>query len=604
MTKDAVRRVFVSTLLPVMLAAVTLYGDAAFGQDQAPGGPDSPVPSLDPDSDVFWEIETNLGPITVRLFTDVAPGHAANIVRLARLGTYDGRYFHRVIPGFVAQGGGMAPAATGRSGVGYSLAQEHDPGVGHDRAGLVSMVAEEGRSRGSEFFIILAPAPWLDDRNTVFGEVVAGMTTVAAIEAVGSKAGAPREPVRIEQSTIREVPSTLARVEDAVASLAEREVVVPGTDGWRGGIPAPPPVELVPDKAYHWHLETAHGVVSIELAAETAPRHVANILYLSALGYHDGLYFNRVIPGFMAQGGGTAPSGLGRAGPRYTLPPEQVDGLRHDRPWRVSMVAGGSGSVSSQFFITLAATPWLDERNTIIGSVTEGFEALAGIEAQGTADGTPVAPIQIVRAWVTEGTHRGHLEDPALVDLRNFITEQNAAGQIDAERGDWRRALPLFPDLAFTEGRSYLWHIETGLGPVTIRFLPDVAPRHVASFLYLSELGFFDGLSFHRVIPGFMAQGGRSPDGGPGYTLPTVADPNVRHDRAGVLSMANTGRPNSEASEFFITFQATPRLDGRYTIFGTVIDGMETVSELEKCGRPNGSPTEPLRIERTWVTAE
>lgn len=169
MTKDAIRRAVVSTLLPVVLAAVTLHGDGALGQDQPPGGLDAPAPSLDPDRDVFWEIETNLGPITVRLFTDVTPGHAANIVRLARLGTYDGRYFHRVIPGFVAQGGGMAPAATGPSGVGYSLAQERDPGVGHDRAGLVSMVAQEGRSRGSEFFIILAPAPWLDRTESLAG---------------------------------------------------------------------------------------------------------------------------------------------------------------------------------------------------------------------------------------------------------------------------------------------------------------------------------------------------------------------------------------------------------------------------------------------------
>ena len=604
MTRDAVRRVFVSTLFPVLLVAATLHGDGAFGQDQLPSGPAAPVPSFDPELDTFWEIETNLGPITVRLFTDVAPRHAANIVRLARLGTYDGRYFHRVVPGFVAQGGGMAPADSGRSGVGYSIAQERDSGVGHDRAGLVSMVAEEDRSRGSEFFIILAPAPWLDDRNTVFGEVVAGMNTVAAIEAVGSKEGTPSTPVKIERSTIREGPSTLAQVEDAVALLAEGEVAVPGTDGWRARIPAPSPVAFVPGKAYHWHLETEHGAIGIELATDAAPRHVANILYLSALGYYDGLYFNRVIPDFIAQGGGTAPSGPGRAGPPYTLPPERSDALRHDRPWRVSMVAGGNGSVSSQFFITLAATPWLDERNTIIGWVVEGFGALAGIEAQGGADGTLEAPVAITRAWVTEGTFRRPREDPALVDLRGFIRRQRVAGRIDAPREGWHRTVPASPDLAFTRGRSYLWHLETSLGPVTIRFLPDVAPRHVASFLYLSELGFFNGLSFHRVIPEFMAQGGRPPEGGPGYTLPTVTDPNVRHDRAGDLSMANTGRPNSEASEFFITFQATGWLDGRHTIFGSVVDGMETVRELERRGRRDGTPTEPLRIERTWVTVE
>jgi len=68
--------------------------------------------------------------------------------------------------------------------------------------------------------------------------------------------------------------------------------------------------------------------------------------------------------------------------------------------------------------------------------------------------------------------------------------------------------------------------------------------------------------------------------------------------------MANTGRPNSEASEFFITFQAAAWLDGRHTIFGSVVDGMETVRELERRGRRDGAPTEPLSIERTWVTVE
>jgi len=103
MHTEAIRRVLVSLLFPALLAAVALQGADAAGQDQPPGGPEAPVPSFDPGLDVFWEIETNLGPVTVRLFTDVAPRHAANIARLARLGTYDGRYFNRIIPGFVAQ---------------------------------------------------------------------------------------------------------------------------------------------------------------------------------------------------------------------------------------------------------------------------------------------------------------------------------------------------------------------------------------------------------------------------------------------------------------------------------------------------------------------
>ena len=122
--------------------------------------------------------------------------------------------------------------------------------------------------------------------------------------------------------------------------------------------------------------------------------------------------------------------------------------------------------------------------------------------------------------------------------------------------------------------------------------------------MYLSELGYLDDLDFHRVIPGFMAQGGWNPQGGPGYTLPTVAEASVRHDRAGVLSMANTGQPNTEGSGFFITFARTPWLDGKHTIFGSVIDGMETVRKIEKRGNRDGRPSETITVQRTWVTVE
>ena len=558
-----------------------------------------------PDGDTFWDLQTSLGPITIRLFTDVAPQHAANIVELAGQDYYDGLYFHRVVPGFVAQGGGTAVTGTSEAGPSHSLAQERNPGLSHDRAGLVSMVASGDESNPSQFFIILAPAPWLDELNTIFGEVVSGQETVKAIEEAGSPDGSPGTPIQIVRSSTRIEPTASKQLQEVVADLVRQGVTTPGTEGWRANIPEPPVLELVPGKAYDWLLETAHGTIRIRLASETAPLHSVNLIYLSAFAYFDGLYFNRVVPGFMAQGGGLAPAGPGTRGAAYTVPNERSPDLLHDLPGRVAMVASDTeASTAGQFYITYVRAPWLDEGTTIIGRVIDGFEALTVIETLGSEDGTPNQPIPIIKAWVEESTARKPQEDAALIELQAYVQSQIAAGGISTQSEDWRRELPPYPELTFTKGRNYLWHLETSLGPITLLFFPDVAPQHAASFMYLAELGYFDDLDFHRVIPGFMAQGGWNPQGGPGYTLPTVTNASVRHDRAGVLSMANTGQPNTEGSGFFITFARTPWLDGKHTIFGRVVGGMETVREIEKRGNRDGKPSETITIQRTWVTVE
>ena len=131
----------------------------------------------------------------------------------------------------------------------------------------------------------------------------------------------------------------------------------------------------------------------------------------------------------------------------------------------------------------------------------------------------------------------------------------------------------------------------TSKGAVRIKLLPDVAPMHVTSFIYLSRLGFYDGLAFHRVIPGFMAQGGcplGTGTGGPGYKYdPASSATTSKHDRGGLLSMANAG-PGTDGSQFFLTFVATPWLDGKHTIFGEVTDGMETLKAIEPLGSSSG----------------
>jgi cyclophilin family peptidyl-prolyl cis-trans isomerase len=187
--------------------------------------------------------------------------------------------------------------------------------------------------------------------------------------------------------------------------------------------------------------------------------------------------------------------------------------------------------------------------------------------------------------------------------LEKYIAEQEASGAIDRSADGWRESLPRFPQLDHDAGKTYHWHLKTNVGDIRVKFLPDVAPNHVSNFLYLTQLGYFDGLVFHRVITDFMAQGGcplGAGFGGPGYTFDGECSPSVKHDRPGLLSMANAG-PGTDGSQFFLTFVATPWLDGKHTIFGEVVEGMGTVKELEKRGSRDGKPTQELRIEKaTW----
>jgi peptidylprolyl isomerase len=116
-------------------------------------------------------------------------------------------------------------------------------------------------------------------------------------------------------------------------------------------------------------------------------------------------------------------------------------------------------------------------------------------------------------------------------------------------------------------------------GDIKINLRPDLAPQHVNSFVFLARDGYYDGVTFHRVIPGFVAQAGDpsgSGSGGPGYTIPLEASADVKFQR-GTLGMARTPDPDSAGSQWFINYAATPSLDGVYTIFGEVTEGMEVV---------------------------
>lgn len=146
--------------------------------------------------------------------------------------------------------------------------------------------------------------------------------------------------------------------------------------------------------------------------------------------------------------------------------------------------------------------------------------------------------------------------------------------------------------------------LETSMGDITVELYTEKAPKTTQNFMDLGKKGFYEGTIFHRVIDQFMIQGGDPSGtgrGGPGYQIPDEFDSSLKHDQPGILSMANAG-PNTGGSQFFITLVPTPHLDGRHTVFGKVVKGMEVVKSIGKVRTDqNDRPLLPIVIKSVKI---
>jgi cyclophilin family peptidyl-prolyl cis-trans isomerase len=165
------------------------------------------------------------------------------------------------------------------------------------------------------------------------------------------------------------------------------------------------------------------------------------------------------------------------------------------------------------------------------------------------------------------------------------------------------------PPMVIDPTKRYIATISTDDGDIVIELFADKAPRTVNNFVFLSQDGYYDGVTFHRVIKGFMAQGGDptgSGSGGPGYRFEDEFHPALRHDGPGALSMANAG-PNTNGSQFFITYRDTPHLDGKHAVFGRVIEGMDVVEAIperdpQRAREPGVAMNSVSIREEEWIT--
>ncbi len=160
------------------------------------------------------------------------------------------------------------------------------------------------------------------------------------------------------------------------------------------------------------------------------------------------------------------------------------------------------------------------------------------------------------------------------------------------------------PPMSIDPNKKYTATLHTEKGNITIELFAADAPKTVNNFVYLAREGFYDGTVFHRVIPGFMAQGGDptgTGTGGPGYKFADEFS-NKKH-LAGVISMANAG-PNTNGSQFFITYGPTPHLDGKHSVFGRVIGGMAALEKLTQRNPAESSTFKGDRLIKVTITEE
>jgi cyclophilin family peptidyl-prolyl cis-trans isomerase len=305
---------------------------------------------------------------------------------------------------------------------------------------------------------------------------------------------------------------------------------------------------------------TDAGSFRFEFTPDKAPKHVEQFIRLARQGYYDGSAFFRVVANGIIQGGDpllkdpkTPRNMWGTGG--LSLLASEVSDLKHERGSVSTIrIPNKPDSDGSQFFICLSAQPSLDGQYSAFGRVTEGIDVVERI-SQSPVDGNglTVKPARIVKITI----------EPKKV--QPFL---------NATPDEMRKTVTL----------------KTTLGSIKIKMEPDWAPNHVRRFLMLTATGWYNGTAFHRVVKDFVVQGGMgyTRSSGPDHPADRWVQPlkgefrnDVKHTR-GIVSMARGEDPNSATTSFFLMLGSAPNLDGQYSAFGRVVEGMEVLDAFEK----------------------
>jgi cyclophilin family peptidyl-prolyl cis-trans isomerase len=319
-------------------------------------------------------------------------------------------------------------------------------------------------------------------------------------------------------------------------------------------------------------ITTEMGVIRFEFFPQKAPKHVANFIKLARAGFYNGSAIHRVVRAAIIQGGDPllrdAQTGrdLWGTGGLRQVPDEFSDASHLRGTVSAVRIVGEPNSGGAQFFICVSDQPQLDGQFSAFGQMTEGFDVLDRISQVPADERQLVASPVKIDSVVLEPKKVEPFKDATIDQLRRDVL------------------------------------LKTSFGEISVEMSPDIAPEHVRNFLKLVESGWYDRTAFHRVAPGFVIQGGM------GFTRTGTAshraDRWVRRLKAevsktnhvrGSLSMARTEELDSATTSFFIVLRPAPHLDGRYTVFGKVVDGFAVLDAIE--GVPRDGETPRVRIE-------
>src|SRR5262245_50273270 len=338
----------------------------------------------------------------------------------------------------------------------------------------------------------------------------------------------------------------------------------------------PPQAEVTLEEAAQLEVvvTTEMGVIRFEFFPNKAPKHVQQFIKQARSGFYDGSAFHRVIPRGIIQGGdpllrdSQTPRERWGTGGLNQIPDEFSD-LKHVRGTVSTVrIPGQANSDGAQFFICASPQPQLDGQYSAFGEVTDGIEIVDKISNAPTdKNGLTVSPVKITSLKI-ERKKPEPFKDATVDQMHKDVL------------------------------------IRTSLGDITLEMDPDLAPEHVRNFLKLVESGWYDHTAFHRIVPGFVIQGGigSTREGNRAHPadkwvhkLKGEFSKTALHTR-GVLSMARASAPDSADTSFFIVLGAATHLDGKYTIFGKVIDGFDTLELIEKVPRNGETPTQRIEL--------
>jgi len=330
-------------------------------------------------------------------------------------------------------------------------------------------------------------------------------------------------------------------------------------------------------------VQTSKGTFVIDLRPDLAPNHVGYFIKLASDGAYSGTIFHRIIKRGIIQGGDPLSKDPSKKAQYGTGGLGVLRAEHSSEPFTRGAVAavirpGQADSAGSQFFVCVSDQPALAGQYTIFGRVSEGMDVAEAIsDTPADEKGAPAERIDIQSITIRD------TPPPAPLPFASDTAAQLAA---------------------------YRAVLDTSLGSVTIGFMPEKAPETVRQFLRLADGGVFDGTSFHRVVHGFAIQTGYLTTRGPltekqqKLVHPLAPEFNDTRHVKGIVSMARGDDPASATTSFFIVTGDAPSLDGKYTAFGRVLDGLDVVDKIDAAAVNGDAPVTRIDLVRVRIVRQ